>query len=129
MIQLILVGFGAGGFIFNILGSKLINPKNLEMINGKFPEEVYDNFPKALRILAACYASLGLIGSFLVSEPKDSTMLNENSKDKLKSAPNAPQGLEVIEALKTSQFWFLWYYLLSFIDFIYVHNNLLFAFI
>ena len=66
----ILAGYGAGGFIFNIIGTKIANPKGFNLLNGRFPDEVYNQFPKLLRILAVIYASLAFVGSFLVSEPK-----------------------------------------------------------
>ena len=48
----ILTGFGVGGFIFSLLGSKIVNPQGLNMVEGRFPDEVYNNFPKMLRTLS-----------------------------------------------------------------------------
>lgn len=36
----VLTGFGAGGFFFNLLGTKLINPDNAKPIGGSFPARV-----------------------------------------------------------------------------------------
>ena len=35
----ILTGFGAGGFFFNLIGTKFVNPNGLDVVAGKFPEE------------------------------------------------------------------------------------------
>lgn len=65
----ILMGFGSGGFIFNLLGSKLINPKGLAASGGEFPAEIYASFPAMLRKLAACYFALTTVGALMVSQP------------------------------------------------------------
>lgn len=65
----ILAGFGAGGFIFSLLGSKLVNPERLNAVKGVFPDSVYGNFPAMLRTLAMIYAVVSFVGSRLVSEP------------------------------------------------------------
>ena len=99
----ILTGFGVGGFFFNILGSKLINPNNANPdASGFFPSEVYNNFGPALRKLGLIYACLSTIGYFLVTEPK--TELSTKGG----GASSQAVGLEVGEALKTPQFWTLW---------------------
>jgi hypothetical protein len=36
----VLTGFGAGGFFFNLIGTKLINPDNLKAVKGVFPNQV-----------------------------------------------------------------------------------------
>lgn len=100
----VLAGFGGGGFIFSLLGSKLVNPKGLNPINGKFPLEVYNNFPIMLRTLALAYAALAFVGSCLVSEPKAQTVSSDTSSNK----PVQAKGLSVFEALSTPQFWLMW---------------------
>lgn len=106
----ILTGFGAGGFFFSLIGSNYINPKKLEVLsNGRFPDEVYDNFPKALRKLAVIYAGLSLLGSLLVREPAQTiSVVNEKGAN-----TNVIPGLTVKEALKTNQFWLLWMMVIS----------------
>lgn len=98
----ILTGFGFGGFLFNILGSKLINPNNANPdASGLFPSEVYDNFGPALRKLGLMYAGLSIAGYLLVTEPKSDVSAKG-------SGSTQAVGLEVGKALKTPQFWTLW---------------------
>ena len=101
----ILTGFGAGGFIFNLVGTMLANPKGLNPVNGAFPQEVYDNFPKMLRTLATIYMIMSLVASSLISEPGISATLSSPSQ-KI-SQPEVP-GIGVADALKTPQFWLMW---------------------
>ena len=64
----VLTGFGAGGFVFNYIGKKIINPKGLQAVDGVFPQEIYDNFPVMLRKLAVIYFVMALAGgAFVVS--------------------------------------------------------------
>jgi hypothetical protein len=57
------MGFGLGAFFFNFVVTGLINPDNQKQdANHLFPEEVGNNLPFALQILALIYASLGVIG-------------------------------------------------------------------
>jgi len=60
---LVLLGFGTGGFICNILGSKIVNPDSLAP---PFPPSVTESFPKMLRTLATCYAGATLLGGSLL---------------------------------------------------------------
>ena len=96
----VLTGFGAGGFFFNIIGSKIANPLGVDPVNGKFPAEVYEQFPVMLRKLAMIYVGLSFVGSLLISEPVV-------SKEKVAVTPNVP-GVSIGEALKTNQFWLMW---------------------
>jgi OFA family oxalate/formate antiporter-like MFS transporter len=102
----VLTGFGAGGFFFNLIGSKLVNPKGLNPVKGKFPVEVYDKFSPMLRNLACIYSLVALIGSLLVTEPtsKDTAA---PAKGKAPVAAAVP-GMGIMEARKTPQFWLLW---------------------
>ena len=52
-----------------MIGTNLVNPKSLNPVNGKFPSEVYANFPNMLRKLSMIYMGLSLFGSMLVTEP------------------------------------------------------------
>lgn len=61
---LVLLGFGTGGFMFNLVGSKLINPRRLA--GPPFDSSVYDAFPSMLRTLAVCYAAATLVGGALM---------------------------------------------------------------
>ena len=106
---IILTGFGAGGFFFNLIGTHLVNPNSLDVVNGKFPDEVYNSFPSMLRKLALIYAGLQLVGALLVSEPKAQPKPAEQSTVAGPAAPVATvvaaAGVSIVDALKTSQFW------------------------
>ena len=99
----ILTGFGAGGYLFNIVGSAIANPKKLNPVGGKFPAEVYASFPTLLRTLAAIYATLGTAGALLISEPpKPSTTAAKKAK------PVEVPGVAVGTAVRSRQFWTMW---------------------
>lgn len=103
----ILAGFGAGGFFFSLIGSKLANPNGLNPVNGRFADSVYAGFPNMLRKLAILYAITALVGSLFVSEPEATTA------DSSSSSTQTAQGLSVSEALKTAQFWLMWLMVIS----------------
>lgn len=123
----ILTGFGAGGFIFSMIGSKLVNPNGANPINGKFPDSVYAAFPNMLRVLSALYAAVSLVGSLLVTDkpnPPAATTnaapaanVNKNSKSAPAVATTASTpaawGLTVGESVKTYQFWLMWAMIIS----------------
>jgi MFS family permease len=98
----ILTGFGAGGFIFSLLGTSLVNPKGLNPIGGKFPAEVYNAFPSMLKKLALLYFVIGSIGASMITIPPTPAVTAS------KVTTTAPQGVGVLESLKTPQFWILW---------------------
>ena len=139
----VLAGFGLGGFFFNLIGTKLVNPKGLNPIKGVFPQEVYDNFSPMLRKLSLMYAGISLIGSLLVTEPASgpapvavsvtvSPAIIQNQKNNIRKAvinvdkklntnlkstllhtankisANTSGGVELIDAVRSSQFWYLW---------------------
>jgi len=112
----VLAGFGMGGFFFNLIGTKLVNPKGLNPVAGKFPGEVYAGFGPMLRKLAIIYAALTLVGSLLVTEPKPTTVATKQTSSPSSKAIKAsagPEGVEVKEALKSNQFYLLWLMILS----------------
>lgn len=96
----ILTGFGAGGFFFNIIGTKLVNPRALNPVDGVFPDEVYNNFPSMLRKLGALYLIGGFAGSMLVTEPA------KPAGGSKAAAPAVGTGIK--ESLTTKQFWLMW---------------------
>lgn len=102
----VLTGFGAGGFFFNIIGSKIANPLGSDPVNGKFPDEVYSQFPVMLRKLAMIYSVLSLIGSLFISEPVVVSVA-PTKNEKVVSAPIVP-GVSIVDALKTKQFYLMW---------------------
>jgi MFS family permease len=123
----VLTGYGAGGFFFNLIGTKLVNPNGVDPVNGVFPAEVYQNFPNMLRRLAMIYFGLATFGALLVSEKpvaatpasaataaiaaaaasKQATKATDkNAKPAVTAAVAAAAsvpGLGVLEALGTSQ--------------------------
>ena len=106
----ILTGFGAGGFVFSLLGTSLVNPKGLDPINGKFPPEIYAAFPIMLRKLAMIFVVLTTIGSMLITEPaKASTTGPKGKKNAVVEAP----GVTVMAALQSKQFWLMWTMVIS----------------
>ena len=94
----ILTGFGAGGFIFNLVGTKFVNPEGIDPVDGKFPPQIYFSFPGMLRKLSVIYCILCVVGSQLVTEPKTST----------KRVNIAVPGVEIVEAIRTPQFYLIW---------------------
>uniref|UniRef100_A0A7S4F4J8 Major facilitator superfamily (MFS) profile domain-containing protein n=1 Tax=Chrysotila carterae TaxID=13221 RepID=A0A7S4F4J8_CHRCT len=65
----IISGLGVSAFLFNILSTKLINPKNLEAVNDAFPPEIYASWPSLLRTLGLIYGTLAVVGALLQSNP------------------------------------------------------------
>lgn len=58
----IIIGvFGLGGFSFNLISSKLINPDGVKKEGSFYPEEVYLRVPSALRWLCLMYACLSIV--------------------------------------------------------------------
>jgi len=110
----VLTGYGLGGFLFNLIGTKLANPNGVDAIQGKFPDDVYQNFPVMLRTLAAIYGVITLLAALLVSEPQPVIAPPQPSPEKQTVAPTAvaSSGLSVREALFTKQFWQLWFMIL-----------------
>jgi MFS transporter, OFA family, oxalate/formate antiporter len=110
----ILAGFGAGGFFFSLIGSKIANPNGLNTAaGGGFPSAVYDNFPKMLRTLAGIYAVVSFIGSLLVFEPLAPSKPTTTASNAKPVAAAPLPGLTVGEAVKTSQFWLIWLMIIS----------------
>lgn len=114
----VLMGYGLGGFVFNLIGTNLANPAMVNPINGRFPDEVYKNFPVMLRKLSLMYAALVLLASSLISEPKpvpaplpQQTTVISGKQQKAIAAPNptpVSADLTVAQAIRTPQFWLLW---------------------
>lgn len=108
----VLTGFGASSFVFSILGSRIINPKGLNAVNGVFPQEIYDRFPFMLRSLASIYATLALLGTLIVKIKK-----TEEGSDVKEGMARAVQeevgGITLRESMQTQQFWLLWFMIIS----------------
>ncbi|KAJ8606501.1 hypothetical protein CTAYLR_005867 [Chrysophaeum taylorii] len=72
---LVLLGFGTGGFLFNLIGTQLANPRGLKP---PYPPEVYANFPSMLRTIATVYAVASIFGGMLVrAKPDDGASLDD----------------------------------------------------
>ena len=104
----VLMGYGIGGFIFNLIGTKIANPNSLNVVGGKFPEEVYANFPTMLRKLAVMYAAMSIVGAAMITEPSKPKVEQSLTEKKTQSLPVAASGLDIGEAIRTPQFWMLW---------------------
>jgi MFS family permease len=109
----VLAGFGSGGFIFSLVGSKYVNPTKANLVNGRFPDSVYNNFPGMLRRLASIYLVVAFLGSLLVSEPAPVPVQAVEGESAPAASTPTYAGLTPSEALKTSQFWLLWSMIIS----------------
>lgn len=112
----ILAGFGSGGFIFSLIGSKIVNPNGVNPVKGVFPDAVYAQFPRMLRVLACLYAVFALVGSLLVFDKPTAPVATSPASKGGASQPAAaalPWGLTVSQALQTQQFWLMWAMIIS----------------
>jgi len=100
----VLAGFGMGGFIFNLLGSYLVNPTGEDPVDGLFPDAVYERFPGMLRTLCVCFVVLATAGTFLITEKSTA---KKNGKKEGAMPPDSV-GVSVWEAVRTPQFYLLW---------------------
>ena len=65
---LIICGFGFGAFIFNTLSLMIVNPDNISADkDGKFPDEVNENFPKMLTYVILIFIAMSLTAICLIS--------------------------------------------------------------
>jgi Major Facilitator Superfamily len=102
---LIICGFGFGTTIFNLIGTKLINPDNksasIDYDGDKyFEKSIADNVPSALRTLSLCYLAISVIGILLIGN-----RVVEEEKDSLNSLESDDNCPDLKTALKTSLFW------------------------
>jgi len=103
----ILAGFGSGGFIFSLIGSRYANPSEANLVNGRFPDAVYANFPGMLRRLSSIYLVVAIVGCLLVSEPPAAPVqavlgtVSAVSSTGSVSNPSSLGGLTLSESLKT----------------------------
>ena len=74
------MGFGLGALFFNLILLQLMNPDNqpINKETHRYPEDVANNLPFALRVMSAIYLAMGLLGVFLISPVKKS---DEDSTD------------------------------------------------
>lgn len=90
------------------VGTKIINPKGLNPSGGVYPDEIYANFPVMLRRLSYIYVVLAAIGSLAIKDPPSTDGGNEARFGKKVVTPQA-EGLSLGEALKTKNFWLMWF--------------------
>jgi len=76
---IITTGTGFGPFLFGLVAAAYVNPNN-EPTNdvGLFPPEsaIVQRVPSMFVLLSVCYATAGLLGSFLLSEPPDANVVD-----------------------------------------------------
>lgn len=65
MTGLVLCGFGFGAFVFNLISTAVVNPHGIDAVGGFYPPEVYENFPKMMRVLVIIWAGITVISIFL----------------------------------------------------------------
>lgn len=99
----VLTGFGAGGFIFNMIGTKLINP---EGFSSPFPPSVSESWPNMLRTLAAIYAAMSIAGSLLIKT-------NDRPVAVKASSATQADGMDFTEAITSKRFIILWSMILA----------------
>lgn len=69
---IIVSGVGMGTFVFNLVSTYLVNPNSENANNdGLFPEDVAENLPSMIRILVACWVSIGVVGIALIFPYKE----------------------------------------------------------
>ncbi|CAM9916017.1 unnamed protein product [Ascophyllum nodosum] len=105
----VVAGFGCGGFVFNQVGTKIINPNGLNAVSGVYPDEVYVNFPVMLRKLSLIYIVTSCVGALAIRPPPPAETL-KNPESAVESA--AVGGVGVREALKDQNFWLMWFMVL-----------------
>eukprot|EP00904_Undaria_pinnatifida_P002840 jgi/Undpi1/12557/HiC_scaffold_6.g02226.m1 len=103
----VVAGFGAGGFVFNQVGTSIINPKGLNSVGGVYPDEVYANFPSMLRKLALIYVIVAGIGALAIRPPPAPA-----APDRGVSEVEPVKGVSLGEALKDKKFWLMWFMVL-----------------
>lgn len=61
-----------GTFVFNLVSTYLVNPSSENANNaGLFPEDVAENVPSMIRILVACWVTIGVVGIALIFPYKE----------------------------------------------------------
>ncbi|KAG5190612.1 major facilitator superfamily domain-containing protein [Tribonema minus] len=98
----VVAGFGAGGFIFNQVGSRIINPSGISAVDGVYPAAIYAAFPVMLRKLALIYFTLTGLGALLVNPPPPVV----TAVGAPATAP--PLGTSLRDAVRSRAFWSLW---------------------
>jgi MFS transporter, OFA family, oxalate/formate antiporter len=110
----VVAGFGSGGFIFNQVGSRIINPQGINAVAGVYPNVIYGAFPKMLRKLALMYFVLTGVGAMFINPPPAIEAAAKATGSEPVAGPVAvAAGIPLSEALKTRAFWTLWVMILG----------------
>ncbi len=106
---IIVSGVGMGTFIFNLLSTYLVNPNSENAdVNGLFDSDVANNVPYMIRILVACWASLGVVGITLIfpfkpeTQKVDQYLLKTNDEINKSSNDNSSSTLEKTKTIEKS---------------------------
>ncbi|CAM9495547.1 unnamed protein product [Ectocarpus sp. 4 AP-2014] len=106
----VVAGFGAGGFVFNQVGTGIINPKGLDAVGGVYPDEVYANFPVMLRKLALIYFLVAALGATVIKPPPVAAApegsRNNRGRGKVQAAATETSLKQVV---KDKRFWLMWF--------------------
>lgn len=94
----------------SIVGSRIINPKGLNAVDGVFPQEIYDRFPTMLRTLSLIYALLATLGTLIVKVKKSNAITNNETTQ---SNVEAASGITLKESMQTKQFWLMWFMIIT----------------
>ncbi len=104
---IIVSGVGMGTFIFNLLSTYLVNPNSENAdVNGLFDSDVANNVPYMIRILVACWASLGVVGITLIfpfkpeTQKVDQYLLKTNDEINKSSNDNSSSTLEKTKTIE-----------------------------
>ena len=104
---IIVSGVGMGTFIFNLVSTYLVNPNSENAdVNGLFDSDVANNVPYMIRILVACWASLGVVGITLIfpfkpeTQKGDQYLLKTNDEINKSSNDNSSSTLEKTKTIE-----------------------------
>ena len=70
-------GFGIGSFVFNEVCTGIVNPDNVQAIDGIFPPSVNQNVPRMLLVLVVSNIFVVLISFFMIFDGPDHTSQGE----------------------------------------------------
>lgn len=129
---IVVLGFGAGAFVFNFVQKAWVNPDGLQPMrelpggtqkyfdweDDTVAREVLDHVPSLFLVLAGIFASMQLVGSLLLFEPPQELASPQSRQEAdeagLQSQYEAqseagPRQYTAWEMIKTRQFWLLFF--------------------
>lgn len=74
---IIVGGFGVGTLVFSLVCTALVNPDNVESVNGRFPDDVNARVPHMLVVFTVCRLCIAIVSIILIFPGNDLT----NSKE------------------------------------------------